>query len=133
MIDLLAEKRARMACRAYLKLFDAGSGGANLTKDDMIGPRDAHDTDWAIAVELLGHFVDDTIVDEAGHRDGVPHYVLTRPMRERMEGAPEGRGSVAERLRADLADYDSGRDLPEDAFHRTEALIRTGDERREPL
>lgn len=133
MADLLAAKRARMACRAYLKLHDAGPAGAPLTKDDLLGPRDDPAADFAVAVELLGRFVDDTILDEPGHRDGVPHYALTAGMRDRMAARQDDGATLAETIRAGLAAADRGAAEPDGAFSRCEILVRTGRPEGEPV
>lgn len=126
MADQLAGKRALMGCRAYLRLHDAGPAGAPLRKDDLMGPRDDPAAEFPLAVEVLARFVDDTILDEPGHRDGEPHYALTTGMRDRMAAS-------AEALRADLRACDAGEPVPEDRFRRAEAFIRTGREDASPL
>lgn len=133
MVDLLAAKRARMACRAYLKLHDAGPAGAPLNKDDLLGPRDDPAADFAVAVELLGRFVDDTILDEPGHRDGVPHYALTAGMRDRMSARQDGGTTLAETIRAGLAAVDGGAAAEGGAFPRWESLVRTGRAEGDPV
>ena len=123
MIDLLAAKRARMACRIYLKLYEAGPAGAPVTVDDALGPDGDPDADFPVAVEVVARFVDDSILDEPGHAGGVPHYALTAGMRERM-----GNGT-AERLRAALAADDPA----EEPWTAREGGIRTGRADARPL
>ena len=126
MIDLLAGKRARMACRIYLKLYDAGPEGAKVVTADAIGPRDSDSADFPVAVELLRPLVDDTVLDEVGHRGGEPHYALTPTMRERMDSRLGDPHPLVDRLRADLADFDRGEDVRADNFLFFERMIRTG-------
>jgi hypothetical protein len=133
MVDLLAAKRARMACRIYLKLFDAGPEGAPILKEDADGPRDDPSADMAVAVEVIARFVDDTILDEPGHKDGVPHYALTAGMRARMAAPRGGTTPPVERIRADIARADRGEDVPAGDWLDAEAFIRTGQTRAEPL
>ena len=109
-------KRARMACRVYLKLHEAGPAGAPITKDDALGPDADADADFPVAVEVVARFMDDTILDEPGHAGGVPHYALTAGMRRRMD-----EGDTLARLRAALTGGAATARVPE-----LEATIRTG-------
>ena len=133
MVDLLAAKRARMACRIYLKLYDAGAEGAPILKEDTCGPRDDAGADFAIAVEVIGRFMDDTILDEPGHQGGMPHYALTAPMRGRMAEPRGADQPLADRLRADVAKADRGEDVPGENWLDSEIRIRTGQADGEPL
>ena len=126
MIDLLAGKRARMACRIYLKLYDAGLAGTKVVTADAIGPRDSDSADFPVAVELLRPLVDDTILDEVGHQGGEPHYALTPIMRERMDSRLGNPNPLVELARADLAAFDQGEDVPAGNFLFYEHMIRTG-------
>lgn len=133
MVDLLAAKRARMACRAYVMLYDAGPSGPPILKEDLMGPRDDPAADFAVAVEVIARFVDDTLLDEPGHRDGVPHYALTTGMRERMDAPTGGAGALVAALRTDLRASDAGEPVADLRFLRAEATVRTGRADAEPL
>ena len=133
MTDLPAAKRAQMACRAYLKLYDAGPAGAPLTKDDLLGPRDDPAADFPAALEVLARFVDDTILDEPGHQGGVPHYALTAGMRSRLEERQDDGAALVEALRADLAAVDRGEGRPDELVRQHEALVRTGSREAGPI
>ena len=133
MMDLLAEKRARMACRVYLKLFDAGPGGTNITTADAIGPGESDATEFPVAVEVMRRFIDSMMFDEKGHGGGSPHYALTGPQRDHMESRPDPRGTIAERVRAALATFDGGEVTADGDFTHLEALIRTGFEEADSL
>lgn len=126
MTDLPAAKRAQMACRAYLKLYDAGPAGAPLTKDDLLGSRDDPAADFPMALEVLARFVDDTILDEPGHQGGVPHYALTTGMRSRLEERRDDGATLVEALRAELAAVDRGEGRPDELIRQHEAMVRTG-------
>ena len=116
MVDASRAQRARMACRIYLKLHEAGPAGAPITKDDALGPGDDPEADFPVAVEVVARFMDDTILDEPGHAGGVPHYALTEGMRRRMD-----EDDAVGRMRAAVAE--GGR--AEDAVA-LEAVVRTG-------
>lgn len=116
MADPTRAKRARMACRIYLKLHGAGPAGAPVTKDDALGPGDDPEADFPVAVEVVARFMDDTILDEPGHAGGVPHYALTAGMRARMD-----EGDTLGRLRAALGAAGS-----DDDAVRMESTVRTG-------
>ena len=133
MADLSAAKRARMACRVYLKLHDAGPEGAPILKEDVFGPRDDPDADLDAALGVIGRFMDDTILDEVGHRGGVAHYALTAGMRDRMAARGEAGRPAAESLRDDLAAADRGSPVADDVWTRAELTIRSGDPAGEPL
>ena len=129
MTDTATAKRARMACRIYLKLYDAGPAGAPITKDDTMGPHGHSDADLDDAMVVISRFIDDTILDEPGHQDGVPHYALTAGMRDRMADAIGARQPLVDQVRADL----SKADISAGNWIEAEALIRTGQFRAEPL
>ena len=133
MADQLAAERARMACRIYLKLYDAGPASAPVTKDDALGPRDDPDASLEAALAVISRFMDDTILDEPGHQGGVPHYALTAGMRDRMAEAMGARQPLVDHLRADLAKADRGEDVRGGDWIEAEALIRTGQFRATPL
>lgn len=133
MADVSAAERARMACRVYLKLYDAGPAGAPVTKDDALGPRDDPDAGLEAALAVISRFMDDTILDEPGHAGGVPHYALTAGMRGRMQEADGGRPPLVDRLRSDLAKADRGEDAPGAGWAEAEAMIRTGQAGAAPL
>jgi hypothetical protein len=133
MVDLLAAKRARMACRVYLKLYDAGPRGAPVITDDTLGPRDNPSADFAVAVEVVARFVDDTILDEPGHDGGVPHYALTAGMHGRMAESSNAGQPLADQIRADLARADRGEDVPHETWLNAEQMIRTGQRGGDPL
>lgn len=133
MADVSTAKRARMACRVYLKLFDAGPAGAPITKDDLLGPSGDGEADLDDAMAVLGRFVDDTVLDEPGHAGGVPHYALTASMRDRMTDPIGARQALADQLRADIAKADRGEDVPAGNWIEAEALIRTGQFHAAPL
>ncbi len=133
MTDLLAEKRARMACRVYLKLFDAGLGGTNITTADAIGPGESDATEFPVAVEVMRRFIDGMMFNEKGHGGGSPHYALTRPQQDHMESRPDPRGTIAERVRAAIATFDGGEVAADGDFTHLEALIRTGFEEADSL
>ena len=133
MIDLLAEKRARMACRVYLKLFDAGPGGTNITTADAIGPGESDATEFPVAVEVMRRFIDGLMFDEKGHGGGSPHYALTRPQQDHMGSRSDQGETIAERVRAALATFDGGGVTADVGFRPLEALIRTGFEGADPL
>ncbi len=133
MADQTAAKRARMACRIYLNLYDAGPEGAPVLKENAIGPRGDADADLDAAMAVLGRFVDDTVLDEPGHKDGVPHYALTAAMRDRMADPIGARRPLVDQVRADLAKADGGGDVPDGNWIEAEALIRTGQFQAAPL
>lgn len=78
-----AETRARIACRIYLKLFDAGDQGALIVYDDMFDrPLDA-----PRAHVTVQHILKRLCEDDAIHQNdnGRPHqYILLDSARTRM-------------------------------------------------
>ncbi len=120
-----AETRARIACRIYLTLFDAGDQGAIFATGVTIGTAlgGGEDAEQVRTVlERLREVGAVRGVDPAHPRVNV----LGPDQQNRMARHMPEVGSYAERLRADLAVYDRGGQVHAGAFIKTEAAIRTG-------
>ncbi|MGI3902487.1 MAG: hypothetical protein ACRYGP_16835 [Janthinobacterium lividum] len=134
--DTDAEYRARVACRIYLKLFDAGDQGAIISYDDMLDSTLEVPRDHRTVQEILKRLCD----EDAIHRpdNSRPHLYILLPdawsrMANRFGADPV---ELAQLVRLDLDAFDRRRVVPVvpgDNWLNYDVRIRTGQLDREPI
>ncbi len=125
MFEPRGETQARMTCRLYVELYDAGEVGTAVAVGTALGNEIDKD-DWQTGSALVAALFDARQFDDAGSRGEVHLFALQPDMRQHMVAEVRPGYTLADRLRDLLAQVDRGENVPVDIFRRLEHRCRWG-------
>ena len=126
MYEPRTEAQARMACRLYIELYDAGEVGTAVAVATALGDHRSDKDDWQQGSFVVAALFQAKHFDDAGSRGDVHLFALQPDMRQHLAAEVRSGMSLADRLRELLAQAERGEDVSPGTFLRLEHRCRWG-------